>query len=194
MDDPVYAEMYEVGAERGDLWGKAQQALDARHTQGLGGLYFGGGAQIRPNSGQAMGGAELGGESYITSWITARGALSGYLGEDEGYGGLDLGVRLQTPTRVAPLIGVGTFQGGSRGVKIAHWDGLDNDNDGRIDEYGEKKSTVDGWMSAIYPEVGAHFWVDGNWRLTGYGRYFVSSEGRKQDDWLLGVQLTCFRR
>jgi len=194
MDDPVYAEKYEFGARRGDLLGKAKQALDARHTQGLGGLYFGGGAQVRPDSGHAMGGAELGVEGYLTSCITARGALSGYLGEDEGYGGLDLGVRLQTPTRIAPFIGVGTFQGGSRGVELAHWDGLDNDDDGLIDEYGEKKSTIDGWLSTVYPEVGAHLWVDGNWRLTGYGRYLVTSEGRKQDDWLLGLQLTCFRR
>jgi hypothetical protein len=193
MDDPVYAEKYKDGAQRGDLLGKAKQALDARHTEGLGGLYFGGGAQVRPNSGNVMGGGELGGESYVTSWITARGALAGYLGEDEGYGGVDLGVRLQTPTRIAPFIGVGTFHGGSRGVEIAHWDGLDND-DGRIDEWGEKRSTIDGWLSTIYPEVGAHLWVDGNWRLTGYGRYLVTTEGRKQDDWLLGLQVTCFGR
>ena len=68
MDDPVYAEKYEEGAERGDLLGKVKQALDARHTEGLTGFYFGGGAQVRPDSGNAMGGASIGVEGYATNW------------------------------------------------------------------------------------------------------------------------------
>ena len=194
MDDPVYAEKYADGAERGDLLGKAKQALDARHTEGLGGVYLSGGAQVRPDSGSAMGGAELGVEHYVASWMTTRGAVSAFLGEDEGFAGLDLGARLQAPTRIAPFVGIGTFHGGSRGVELAHWDGVDNDDDGLIDEYGEEKSTVDGWLSTIYPEVGAHVWVNGTWRLTTYGRYLVTSEGRAHDDWLMGMQLTCFGR
>ena len=194
MDDPVYAEKYEAGAERGDLVGKAKQALDARHTEGMGGLYLSGGAQVRPDVDRAMAGAEVGIERYMTSYATARGALSAYLGVDEGFAGLDLGMRLQTPTRIAPFVGVGTFQGGSRGVELAHWDGVDNDGDGFIDEFGEEKSTVDNWLSVVYPELGAHLWIDGNWRLTTYGRYLVTSEGRKHDDWLMGLQLTCFGR
>lgn len=194
MDDPVYAEKYAVGAERGDLLGKAKQAFDARHTEGLGGVYLGGGGQFRPHVRSVMGGAELGAEGYVTSWMTTRGSLSCYLGEDEGFGGLDLGIRLQSPTRIAPFVGLGTFHGASRGVELAHWDGLDNDGDGLIDEYGEEDSYIDGWLSVIYPELGAHLWVDGNWRLTGYGRYFITSEGRRHDDWLFGLQLSCFRR
>ncbi len=194
MDDPVYAEKYADGAERGDLLGKAKQALDARHTEGLGGVYLSGGAQIRPDSGSAMGGAELGVEGYAANWMTTRCAVSAFLGEDEGFAGLDLGVRVQAPTRIAPFVGIGTFQGGSRGVELAHWDGVDNDDDGLIDEHGEKKSIVDGWLSTIYPEVGTHVWVNGSWRLTTYGRYLVTSEGRNHDDWLMGMQLTCFGR
>jgi len=194
MDDPVYSEKYTDGAVRGDLLGKAKQALDARHTEGLGGFYLGGGAQVRPRSGHAMVGAELGGEGYMTNWTTGRASLSAYLGEDEGFGGLDLGFRLQTPTRIAPFVGIGTFHGASRGVERADWDGLDNDDDGRIDEFGEEKSVVDGWLSVVYPEVGAHLWLDGSWRLTTYGRYLITSEGRDHDDWLLGMQFTVFGR
>ena len=194
MDDPVYAEKYAVGAERGDLLGKAKQAFDARHTEGLGGVYISGGAQVRPYTRNVMGGAELGAEGYVTNWMTTRGALAGYWSNDEGFAGLDLGLRLQSPTRIAPFVGLGTFHGGSRGVELAHWDGADNDGDGLIDEWGEKKSTIDGWLSSIYPELGAHLWIDGNWRLTAHGRYFITTEGRKHDDWLLGLQLTCFRR
>jgi hypothetical protein len=194
MDDPVYAEKYEKGAERGDLLGKAKQALDARHTEGLGGRYFGGGAQINPRSGSPMGGLESGAEGYPANWMTGRGALSLFAGEDDAYGGLDLGLRLQSPTRVAAFVGVGTFHGASRKVEDADDDGIDNDDDGWIDEYGEDKESFDGWLSSIYPEIGTHLWINGRWRLTGYGRYLITTEGRQHDDWLLGIQLARFSR
>lgn len=73
-------------------------------------------------------------------------------------------------------------------------DGLDNDDDGWIDEYGEKEWDFDNWLVAVYPEVGTHVWLNGSWRLTAYGRYLVTTEGRVHDDWLLGGQLTVFRR
>ena len=59
MDDPVYAEKYAEGAGRWDLLGKTKQALDARHTSGLNGMYLSGGAQVRPESGKTLGGGEL---------------------------------------------------------------------------------------------------------------------------------------
>jgi len=194
MNDPVYAEKYQRGAEQGDLLGKAKQALDARHTEGLGGPYLGGGAQVHPRSGSAMGGLELGAEGYVTNWLTGRGALSLFAGTDDLYGGLDLGLRVQAPTRIAPFVGLGTFHGASRRIEDADDDGIDNDADGWFDEYGETKESFDGWLSSIYPEVGTHFWLNGNWRLTGYGRYLITTEGRRHDDWLLGLQLTGFSR
>lgn len=45
MSDPVYAKKYAEGAERGDLLGKAKQAVDARHVAGLGGWFVSGGTQ-----------------------------------------------------------------------------------------------------------------------------------------------------
>ncbi|MBC8354227.1 MAG: hypothetical protein H8E66_19715 [Planctomycetes bacterium] len=194
MDDEVYAAKYADGAERFDLLGKAKQALDARHADGLGGLYLSGGAQYQADAEKPFVGGELGVEGYSTSWTTGRASLATYIGDDEGYLGLDAGVRLQTPSRVAPFVGVGTFHGVSRGVELADWDGRDNDDDGWIDEFGEEESGVDDWLSAVYPEVGAHLWVNANWRLTAYGRYFVTTEGRDHDDWLIGMQLAAFSR
>lgn len=194
MEDPVYAEKYEDGAERGDLLGKAKQALDARHTEGLTGPYFGGGAQVRFNPGHSLGGLDLGVEGYPTSWLTWRGGLSGYVGPDDLYGGLDTGVRIQPPTRIAPFAGVGMFHGISRAYEDADADFVDNDDDGFIDEPGEEERTIDGWLSVIYPEVGAHWWINGNWRVTAYSRYLVTTEGRDNDDWLLGVQFAGFAR
>ncbi len=194
MDDPVYAEKYADGAARRDVLGKAKQALDARHTEGLGGFYLSGGTQVRPDSGNAMFGGDLGGEAYVANWLTTRAALSVYYGDDEGFAGGDIGARLQTPTRIAPFVGIGTFQGFSRGIRLADEDGLDNDDDGRWDEKGETDGYLDGFLSVVYPEVGVHMWLDGNWRITTYGRYLVTSRGRDDDDWLLGLQVTAFSR
>ncbi|MDB4614133.1 hypothetical protein OAH18_00445 [bacterium] len=198
MDDPIYSEKYADGAEKGDLLGKAKQALDARHTENLSGFYISGGAQQRHGDGHAIFGGEVGGESYAENWVTLRGSLACYIGEKagntEGYGGLDLGVRFQTPTRIAPFVGVGLFNGFSKGTEAARGDGIDNDDDGFIDERNERKSTVDGWMTAVYPEVGLHAWLNGNVRLTTFGRYFVTTEGRAQDDWMIGGQIAVFSR
>ena len=194
MDDPVYAEKYAEGAKKSDVFGKAKQALDARHAEGLGGFYLSGGAQYQADADEPFFGGELGAEGYATSWLSTRGSLATYIGDDEGYMGLDLGLRFQTPTRVAPFVGLGMFHGASRDVELADWDGRDNDGDGLVDERGEKESGIDDWLSAVYPEVGAHVWLNGSWRLTAYGRYFVTSEGRAHDDWLVGGQLTVFSR
>ncbi|MCB9938417.1 MAG: hypothetical protein H6823_09250 [Planctomycetaceae bacterium] len=194
MNDEVYAAKYAYGAEKTDFLGKAKQAFDARHVDGLGGMYLSGGAQYKTDAEKPFVGGELGIEGYPTSWTSARASLATYLGDDEGYLGLDTGFRLQTPTRIAPFVGLGMFHGASRTVELADWDGLDNDNDGLTDERGEEKSGVDGWLSAVYPEVGTHLWVNGNWRLTAYGRYFVTTEGRSRDDWLVGLQLAAFGR
>jgi hypothetical protein len=147
MDDPDYAAKYANGAERGDLIGKTQQAMDATHTEGLHGIFLSGGAQVRPESGHSLGGGDIGFESYAASWSTFRVGASAYFGADEGFVGVDLGTRLQTPTRLAPFAGLGTFHGVSRAVYVADRDGKDNDDDTFIDEQGEETSTIDGYLA-----------------------------------------------
>lgn len=194
MDDPVYAEKYADGAEKGDLLGKAKQAFDARHTRHLGGLYGSGGYQYRPEGEGSLPGAEVGYEVYAQNWLTARGSLALYSDGDQGYGGLDLGLRVQPPTRIAPFAGIGIFNGVSRGDRLATNDHVDNDDDDLVDEPGERESFLDGWLAAVYPEVGVHAWVNGSVRVSGYGRYFITSDGRDSDHWLIGGQVTFFTR
>jgi len=193
MDDPVYAAKYAKGADRLDLVGKAKQALDARHTGDLKGVYLSGGMQYQAEADQLFLGAELGCERYATSWLSGRAAIAATLGNNEGYLGFDTGLRLQTPTRIAPFVGMGMFLGASRRIELADSDGLNNDDDFFTDEPGEE-AEVDDWLGAVYPEVGVHFWLNGRWRLTAYGRYFVTTAGRAHDDWLVGGQLTVFQR
>lgn len=126
--------------------------------------------------------------------MTGRGSLAAYADTEEGYVGLDVGLRFQAPTRIAPFAGIGMFHGYSRTVQNAMFDGIDNDNNGLIDELNEKQTGVDGWLSAVYPEVGAHFWLNGRRRVTVFGRYLVTTEGRAHDDWLVGGQVTVFNR
>jgi hypothetical protein len=57
-------------------------------------------------------------------------------------------------------------------------DGIDNDDDGTIDEFSEKEWDFDNWLVSIYPEIGVHVWLDGSWRLTAYGRYLFTTERR----------------
>lgn len=192
MDDPVYAAKYEDGAARGELIGKLKQALDARHVEGLSGGYYSGGAQWRNET--TLGGAEIGGEAYPDSWISYRAGLAGFIGHGDWYAGLDSGIRTQLPTRLTPFVGAGMFHGLSTTREDATRDGEDNDDDGFADEYGEKATVFDGWLSTVYPEVGIHFWPTGQSRFSVFGRYLVTTQGRDHDDWLVGMQFTAFNR
>lgn len=194
MDDPAYAAKYQDGAERGDILGKLKQANDARHIEGLGGTYLSGGTQYRGQDGATLTGLELGAEAYGNSWSSARMGLSGYVGHGDWYAGIDNGVRLQLPTRLSPFVGVGMFHGLSTTRVDASHDHEDNDDDGKVDEWGEKDTEFDGWLSSVYPEVGVHFWPIGQGRITVFSRYMVTTEGRDSDDWLTGFQMTFFSR
>ena len=192
MSDPVYAEKYAEGAERGDLLGKAKQAVDARHVKGLSGWFLAGGTQYRSNSDSVLGGGDFGFEYYPSSWFSQRAGLAAYWGDDDGYLGLDAGLRAQLPARVTPFVGAGVLAGASRTVKVADQDGLDNDDDDAIDELGETKGDFDDGLFAVYPEIGMHTWLNGKWRVSGFGRYLVTDGGREDDTWLIGGQLTYF--
>ncbi len=194
MDDPVYAAKYAEGAEKTEPLKKLKQAVDARHTEGLEGGYFGGGSQWRNTSQNMLASAEIGGEVYPVSWYSQRAALSGYVGHGDWFAGADVGARLQLPTRLTPFVGIGTMHGFSTTYVLADDDGIDNDDDEIIDERGEEDLSFDGWLSAVYPEVGVHFWATGQSRVSLFGRYLVTSEGRDYDDWLAGLQFSIFDR
>lgn len=194
MSDPVYAKKYAEGAPKDDLTGKLKQAVDARFVEHLGGWYLSGGLQKPGDTSDPFTGAEVGFEYYPTSWFSQRLGAAGYWGGDQGYAGIDSGVRLQLPARATPFIGAGAIAGISRGVEDASHDLKDNDDDLFVDESDETTSTVDSGFAAFYPEVGTHFWLNGNIRLSASGRYWLTSQGRGQDDWLVGGQLTFFTR
>ncbi len=152
MNDPVYYEKYRHGADKTDLLGKAKQAIDARHTSGIRGLYVSGGSQVHPDNGDTLGAGEIGLESYYQNWITVRGSFAGAIGPNESIGGLDIGVRAQTPTRFAPFFGIGAFTGWHDRTVSANDDWIDNDDDMFVDEPDETRTVTEGWIAAVYPE------------------------------------------
>ena len=195
MNDPVYAEKYAEGADRDDLVGKAKQAVDARFVDNLAGWYLSGGLQKRSSGpSDPFTGAEIGYEYYPTSWFSHRLGGAAYWGGDEGYLGADGGIRLQLPARATPFVGLGAIAGVSRSVSPANDDREDNDDDHFIDEGDEEESSFDGAFVGVYPEVGAHLWLNGNIRLSASGKYWITSLGRDNDDWLVGGQVTFFTR
>jgi len=188
LDDPVYHEKYAAGATKDDIAGKLKQACDARHTKYLDGWVVGGGGQIA----ETFGSFEFGREVYVENYWSNHISLTGLAGSDVAAIGLDAGARLQTPTRLAPFIGVGAKAGvlADDVLEIS----LDSSIDDRFDFDGDDTDTdIDG-LGVVYPEVGFHFWADGNIRLTFFSRYLVTTQGRDFDDWLIGGQIGLFAR
>lgn len=194
MDDPEYAEKYAIGAEKTDIPGKLKQAFDARFQSGASGWFVSGGAYTRPDAEKALGGVDVGLESYLASFLTARGSLLLMANEDDHFTGLDVGMRLQSPSRLAGFVGAGAFVSHAKEVVPADDDWIDNDDDGFIDEHGEDKERFSGMLAGIYPELGSHFWWTPSIRLTGFGRYMVTTEGRSDDDWLIGGGIAFFAK
>lgn len=190
MDEPQYAAKYsrpypDDAAET--LARKAKQAVDARFVDGRTGFYAGAAGQTDPGAA----GAELGAFHYFREDTEGRASLAWLANSasDDSFLGVNMGARVQTPSRVAPFAGLGLYGGYSEVTEAADADGIDNDGNGFIDEFGEEDSTIDGTLGAIYPEVGVHFWLVPNMRLTASASYYMTTEGRDHDFWMYGVNV-----
>lgn len=192
MEDPDYADKYCDGADKTDLPGKLKQAADARFLEGASGKFVSGGLAYRPDSG-GLAQVSVGAEHYYQSYLTGHAALTG-IASDDYFVGADLGWRIQSPSRFAPFVGVGTFAGYSKESVDATDDNRDNDDDGLIDEWNEQDDRFDGFIAAVYPETGAHFWWNPSCRFTTYGRYLITTQGRRADDWLIGCGIAWFSK
>ena len=194
MEDPEYAAKYAEGAEKIDFAGKLKQANDARFMTDHSGFYASSGLTAFGKAANPMGSLEIGYTGYWTSFFTNRVGLVAAANDDNFFTGAEVGMRFQPPTRIAPFVGVGLFTGASRGSAIADDDNVDNDEDGWTDEHGEEAETFDGALSAIYPETGVHFWWTPRVRISGFGRYMVTTDGRDSDAWYFGFSFAILSR
>lgn len=188
MSDPDYAKKYGTPYPEDDVE-KAQrmtkQMLDARHVAGDGGTYLKGAYSTEPDAGQI----ELGGFHYPNAFTEFHGGLSVLIGEDElwGFPGIDFGMRLQSPSRIAPFIGAGVFGDLSEPIVVGILDSLSGDDD---DLCGcEEPHRYVHSFAAVYPEIGIHYWLDGTTRATLSAGYYFNSEGRDEDFWLIGFSI-----
>lgn len=187
MDDPDYAEKYSQPYGDDKPLRMLKQMVDARHLDEKSGWTIGGGAGGSP----ATAGGKLGGFYHLASWLEMDLALTGIAGTGahDWFIGPEVGVRVQTPTRIAPFAGVGGFLGINRFYEDADRDGVDNDDDGVTDEFGEQDEDYKAF-TAVYPEVGIHAWLTGTTRLTASARYYVTEEGRDDDFWFVGFSVS----
>lgn len=189
-DDPVYAEKYASSYSSNDGEKAARmlkQAIDARHVDGRSGRYIGFSGADDPG---ALG-AEFGVFTYVDPAVEMRAGVKGLLGTgaEDWFAGIDLGARVQAPSRLAPFAGVGTFIGGNGRQVGARDDFIDNDDDGAIDERGETKTRGE-FMASVYPELGVHYWLTSDLRMTGSAQYHVTTDGRDSDFWFIGVSFS----
>lgn len=125
----------------------------------------------------------------MRSGASIRGGLSFYTTDEKRdlLTGAELGMRFHMGSTVAPFIGIGGFVCSSEERVHADNDGIDNDNDGVIDEAGETKNQVKDFIAGIYPEVGVHFWLSKNVGLNASSKYHITTEGRKFYYWISTV-------
>lgn len=164
-----------------------KQAVDARHVRGKSGGYIAGAGRDAP----IAAGAETGVFHYGEPWLETRAGVAGLIhetGEHPISGGLIGSARIQIPSRFAPFAGIGVY-GGWAGLESAENDGRDNDDDLLIDEPGETDSA---FAVAIFPEVGAHFWINHRTRITTSVTYYVTNQGRDDDFLFYSVGLSFF--
>lgn len=169
--DPKYAAKYRHHSD--NVLQMAKQASDARQVAGRSGAYVGGALRGDP----VAAGLQVGVFTYPESragMIETRGGLAGLVVEGDRplSGGGELGVRLQTPTRLAPFVGVG----GYGGIVPFSSDGPPGEED-----YD--------WVFAGYPEAGVHFWVTPRLRLTGSISQQFTTGNNATDYTLIGLQL-----
>ncbi|MGB7326908.1 MAG: hypothetical protein WBD31_18675 [Rubripirellula sp.] len=194
MSDPGYAQKYARGAKKTNFPKRIKQAADARFVDDFSGWYFSGGLTSFSDTPSPMGSLEIGYTGYQTSYLTNRMGFILAANDNDYYIGGETGLRLQTPTRLAPFVGAGLFLGASSTRKNAENDDVDNDDDGSVDEDGETEFAFDGALAAVYPECGIHFWWSPRLRLSGFGRYMVTTEGRNADTWYFGATIAVLSR
>ncbi len=128
-------------------------------------------------------------EKGLSTTTTARVGVSFFLSENTGlHGGFEAGMRANAPGKIAPFIGAGLLIGSWSTDELADSDGIDNDDDGVVDEIGEEAEVTD-YLLATYPEAGVHLWLTEAVRLTASYRYYITTRGRDSDRALYGFGL-----
>lgn len=173
MKDGDYAQKYAKHSNK--PLKMAKQAADARYVRGKGGYYIGGAGNTSAVGSSGQLGYFRYGEPYAESHLGAEVLINKDFG-DLLYLGADAGLRLQSPSRLAPFVGLGAFAGVSPAV-------LDDDDSTFPPPPQDEPGSL---LVGGYPEIGAHFWMKPDTRLTLFTRYLFNSNGHDSGMLLVG--------
>ena len=153
-----------------DVLQTLKQSIDARFIGGRDGYYVSVGGGDEPT----IASGEIGKLLMVKPWLESRFGLVGLAGSpnESLYGGGNLGIRAQLPSRLAPFVGFGGYAG------MEPWRLLDVNQEDFLQEPDRQKSE---FTLTAYPEVGLHFWVTPEIRMTGSASYYL---GWGDDAWL----------
>ncbi|WP_146445248.1 hypothetical protein [Botrimarina colliarenosi] len=170
--DPAYARKYAHHTE--DPARVVKQALDARQVAGRSGYYTRTMVSDDPAASDFAVG-KLVYPPHLDGAVEASFGLRGSAVEGGGgAGGLELGGRLQTPTRLAPFVGVSVFGGAAPSDYL---DALSDDGFNSDEEHTKA-------AFAVAPEVGVHYWLSPQWRLTASAaQNFAYFEGSNSNEY-----------
>jgi len=176
--DPKYADKYD--RHTGNLLKMTKQAIDARHVEGRGGVY----SSVVMSDDPVVGGAQVGAFAYppgLDGAVETRGALAVLVAEGDAPVsiGIDLGARLQSPSRLAPFAGIGAYGG----YLPSPGDFIDVLSDEPVLDDDTK------FIGAIYPEVGVHYWLTPRWRLTASASHYFTTIDPQPDFTVFGLSL-----
>ncbi|MCP3921219.1 MAG: hypothetical protein GY714_01405 [Desulfobacterales bacterium] len=107
--------------------------------------------------------------------------------DDHTYGGATVGFRMKFPLVITPFIGLHFFGGTYEEEEDAANDGIDNDEDGTVDEANETKWVTEDTMVATCPEAGLMIYMDKNSQFVISAKYYVTDKGRDSDFWVYTV-------
>ena len=176
MDDARYADRFSGPYSKrplNKLLRQGEEIIDARFQEGRSGLYTGAGIATRQRA-AAVG--EVGVTWLPTSWSTVRIGAEGMLAEGlPTYltGGI-VGVRLQSPTRFSPYVGLAGMAGVADTSTTAQSTYIDKQ--GNLVQEGDRVPGVTKGLAAIIPEVGMSYWFTSRVRLNVGASYYLTTD------------------
>lgn len=137
-------------------------------------------------------GGEFGYFGYPVDHLSFRVGIACLASErfDDFFVGATTGIRVnlfRQGSFITPFVGLGLFGGYSKEKVLADDDGVDNDDDGVVDESGEEDDVIDDVIAMIFPEAGVQVWMSEKSRLTLSGKYNLTTEGRDSDFWAFNL-------
>jgi hypothetical protein len=136
-----------------------------------------------------IGGGDLATTGCPSAYTQYRVGLSYFLDDQNAYKGVTASIRLKANTVIAPFIGVGGLVGFGESTTDAGDDGVDNNQNGIVDEFNEISEDISG-HAFIYPEAGLTLLFSPSFGLTIAARQYYGDTFQGDVIYSLGLVLS----